>query len=225
MNLIPTNKQRIHPTSRQSSHFIILAALFTALSAIVATTPVLAHHAMGGKVSTNFIEGLLSGLAHPIIGVDHLAFVVAVGLLAASFSKGVWVSIVFVTSALLGTGIHLQSINLPISETIVAVSVIVSGMMLAMKYRPTPSVMLFLMTSAGLFHGYAYGESIIGATTVPLVAYLLGFTLVQLAISLFTYYVSRIILKQVSEQSGQPLCLAGFTILGIGIAFLANQFT
>ena len=225
MNLVLTKRQPIHSTSRHSSHFTTLAALLTALSALVITTPVLAHHPMGGKISTNFIEGFLSGIAHPIIGVDHLAFIVAVGLLAASFPKGVWVSIVFVISALLGTGIHLQSINLPIAEIIVAVSIIVFGSMLAIKYRPTLPGMLFLTTSAGLFHGYAYGESIVGATTVPLVAYLLGFTLVQLAISIFSYRVSRITLQKVSEQSNQPLRLAGFTIVGIGIAFLTNQFT
>lgn len=225
MNLVFPKRQPIHSISQQFSHFTTFAALLTALSALVITTPVLAHHPMGGKVSRNFIEGFLSGIAHPIIGVDHLAFVVAVGLLAASFPKGVWVSIVFVISALLGTGIHLRSINLPIAEIIVAVSVIVFGSMLAIKYRPTLPGMLFLTTSAGLFHGYAYGESIVGATTVPLVAYLLGFTLVQLAISIFSYRVSRITLQKVSEQSNQPLRLAGFTILGIGIAFLTNQFT
>ncbi len=39
-----------------------------------------AHHVMGGRMPATFAEGLLSGLGHPVIGIDHLAFIVAVGL-------------------------------------------------------------------------------------------------------------------------------------------------
>ena len=42
-----------------------------------------AHHAMGGTTPQTLAQGLLSGLAHPVIGLDHLAFTVAAGLLAA----------------------------------------------------------------------------------------------------------------------------------------------
>ena len=35
------------------------------------------------------LHGLLSGIGHPIIGFDHLAFVIAVGLIAA-FNQTVW---------------------------------------------------------------------------------------------------------------------------------------
>lgn len=37
---------------------------------------------------------------------------------------------------------------------------------------------------AGYLHGYAYGESIIGAEETPLIAYLLGFSLMQYALVL-----------------------------------------
>ena len=47
---------------------------------IAANLPASAHHLMGGKTPTTFTDGILSGLGHPIIGVDHLAFLVAVGL-------------------------------------------------------------------------------------------------------------------------------------------------
>ena len=38
-----------------------------------------AHHLMGGEVPTTAWQGLLSGLGHPIIGIDHFAFIVGVG--------------------------------------------------------------------------------------------------------------------------------------------------
>ena len=45
--------------------------------------PALAHHPMGGRMPATFTDGLLSGLGHPIIGLDHLAAVLAIGCLAA----------------------------------------------------------------------------------------------------------------------------------------------
>ena len=49
-----------------------------------ARPPALAHHVMGGRMPASFSEGLLSGFGHPIIGLDHLAAVLAVGCLAAA---------------------------------------------------------------------------------------------------------------------------------------------
>ena len=37
----------------------------------------IAHHPMGGNTPSTLWEGLLSGVGHPIIGFDHLAFIVA----------------------------------------------------------------------------------------------------------------------------------------------------
>ena len=45
-----------------------------------------AHHALGGAMPASWTQGLMSGLAHPILGIDHLAFVVGVGLLAAGLA-------------------------------------------------------------------------------------------------------------------------------------------
>ena len=54
-----------------------------ALAAALAAEPALAHHVMGGAMPATFGQGLLSGLGHPIIGLDHLAALVGAGLVAA----------------------------------------------------------------------------------------------------------------------------------------------
>ena len=59
---------------------------FFALAAamiLTTTSAALAHHPLGGMTPTSFTEGFLSGIGHPVIGFDHLAFVIAVGLIAA----------------------------------------------------------------------------------------------------------------------------------------------
>ena len=58
----------------------------------------------------------MSGMGHPVIGIDHLAFVIAAGLVAALMRRGVLVPIVFVLGSLAGTGIHLQALDLPAPE-------------------------------------------------------------------------------------------------------------
>lgn len=62
------------------------AALFASLLAL----PVWAHHPMDGAVPTSAWEGLLSGLAHPVLGLDHLAFLIAAALLAAWSGVSRW---------------------------------------------------------------------------------------------------------------------------------------
>ncbi|BAZ44844.1 putative hydrogenase accessory protein HupE/UreJ protein [Chondrocystis sp. NIES-4102] len=186
-------------------------------------SPALAHHGMGGKLPSTTMEGLLSGLAHPVIGIDHLAFVVGVGLLA-SLGKRMGIMIpLFIFSTAMGTIIHLQNINLPIVEIVVAASVLSVGIFLAQVYRANLSYLVLLSAIAGIFHGYAYGESIIGAQTSAVGAYLLGFCLMQLVISAIAFYVGkRVIQNSVTTQS--PLSLAGLIITGVGLAFLSTSF-
>lgn len=44
-----------------------------------------AHHAMDYALPASALEGFLSGIGHPVIGVDHLLFVVGAGVVAALF--------------------------------------------------------------------------------------------------------------------------------------------
>ena len=42
--------------------------------------PSLAHHPMGGGAPQSLLHEYLSGVGHPIIGLEHLAFIFLVGL-------------------------------------------------------------------------------------------------------------------------------------------------
>ncbi len=123
----------------------------------------MAHHPMGGTTPANFWEGLLSGMGHPIIGIDHLAFVVAVGLIAAIIPNCILILASFLATAMLGKGIHLLSIDLPLTEIAIAISVVAFGAMLAFKQKLNTLLLIIFGGLAGIFHGYAYGEAIIGA--------------------------------------------------------------
>ena len=52
------------------------------VSTVGLQAPAWAHHAMDMALPQTFSQGLLSGLGHPVIGIDHLAAIVGVGMLA-----------------------------------------------------------------------------------------------------------------------------------------------
>ena len=186
-------------------------------------TPALAHHPFGGETPTNFIGGFLSGLGHPIIGLDHFAFVVAVGLLAILQRKfGILIPVAFAVTTALGTLIHLQSIDLPLPEIVIALSVLVIGIALGWGKSFNPVLLLLLSAIAGIFHGFAYGEAIFGAEMTPLSAYLLGFVSIQLVVSAIAYYVGRLTIGNIERHKFLALRFAGCAIAGIGMAFLSG---
>lgn len=186
--------------------------------------PASAHHAMDGKLPVNVFEGFVSGLAHPVIGVDHFAFVVAVGLLAATTLQGIMIPVAFVLTAMLGTALHLMQIAVPGVELLVSASLVLFGIFLAMKNTPNRLIVTGLAAIAGLFHGYAYGEAIFGAGMTQVMAYLAGFTVIQLVISMAALFVGKAVLKHTSkEEPALTLRFAGFVILGAGAAFLTSE--
>lgn len=202
----------------------ILTALMAALS--LSALPAAAHHPMGGKMPSNFFEGFLSGVAHPLLGPDHFAFVVAVGLLAATKQQGFLVPLSFMLSAMLGTGAHLAGISLPGVELLISASILLFGILLAIKDSPHMGIVSGLSAVAGLFHGYAYGEAIFGAEMTPVLAYLIGFTAIQLAVSLVALQVGKAVLRRrAAEQPQIPAKLrsAGFVICGVGLSLLTSQ--
>ncbi|WP_316429785.1 HupE/UreJ family protein [Leptolyngbya sp. NK1-12] len=184
-----------------------------------------AHHAMGGNLPSNFLEGFLSGLAHPVIGLDHLAFVVAIGILSAGRVRASLIPITFVLTAMFGTGIHLLSVDLPVVEPIIALSILVIGAILAFNSEIRFLVLLLLAGVAGLFHGYAYGESIIGSEMTPLFAYLTGFTLIQYGIALLSMKLSSILAQRDSKSLPQIKRWWGYGIAIAGLYFLTIALT
>lgn len=208
---------------RPLSGFIKASAVCIGTGLLLSGSPAFAHHAMGGRIPATFFEGFMSGLAHPIIGLDHFAFIVAVGLLAVVKRSGILMPIAFILAAMGGTGLHLAGIALPGVEFFVAGSILMLGLLLALKNNVKTSIIVGLVAIAGLFHGYAYGESIFGAEMSPVGAYLIGFTAMQLVVILGAFMAGSVFLKSSEEPVSNALRSAGWTICGIGLSFLTSQ--
>ena len=198
----------------------IAAILFAASQPIVAS----AHHAMDNALPSTAWQGLLSGLGHPVIGLDHFVFVVAMGAAGYFFGRHVTSIAAFLVAALAGTIAHVQLATVPHVELWVAASLVALGVVMlraAPLLRSAAAPAFF--TLAGLFHGYAYGESIVGAEPAPLGAYLVGFTLAQAAIALGGFVLARHADR--TRRSQLALRTLGTAASVTGIAFLMLAIT
>lgn len=195
--------------------------LGAALLLCASAQPAFAHHAMDGDLPATLAQGLVSGLAHPVIGLDHLAFVIGVGLASAFLAHRLVPVLCFVAATLLGCALHVNGVTLPYAEAAIALSVLALGAAVMSGRGLTLGAAAALFAAAGLFHGYAYGESIVGAEQTPLAAYLAGFAAIQAAIAGAAMLAARHALRE-RLPSAIPLRLAGAAILGVGLSFAAQ---
>lgn len=180
-----------------------------------------AHHVMGGKLPATLVEGTLAGLGHPIIGIDHLAAVIAVGCLAAAHRLGALLAVGYVLAQVAGAALHVKGMTVPAAELAVALSVVALGAVLILRRSLATPLVFALFVLAGSFHGYALAESIIGAEPAPLSAYFVGFAVIQTLIALAAMAVARITAPVAAEHA--KLRLIGAGIVGLGIGAVATQ--
>lgn len=191
--------------------------ILSALAALAAATPAFAHHPMGGETPATLMHGLLSGIGHPVLGLDHLAFVVGVGIAAALLGARFALPLAFVGATAAGTLLHLGAVELPLVETVIAVSVAAVGLLVCLDRRPALVVFAGLFAMAGLFHGHAYGEAVFGAEATPVLAYLTGFALTQYAVAVVAgWAVTR-------AATDVPARVGGGMVAGAGLLLVGEQ--
>ncbi|HUS97327.1 MAG TPA: HupE/UreJ family protein [Hyphomicrobiaceae bacterium] len=206
--------------NRRFSNNLVLAGIFAA--AVTLAGPAFAHHAMDGAIPATMAQGLITGVAHPVVGLDHFAFVIAVGLASAFLPGRMLLPLAFIAATIAGCLLKLAGVALPVAEFVIAASVIVVGA-LVMRGKPvSSSILIGLFAVAGLFHGSAYAAGIIGAEQSPLAAYLAGFAVVQYAVAVAAMLVVREVFKATAALSLETR-LGGALVAGAGVAFLVEN--
>lgn len=179
--------------------------------------PALAHHPMGGAAPQTAWHGLLSGIGHPVIGLDHLAFLIGAGLLASVLARraGALAIGLFVAAGMIGTLLHLAGIGLgPVEALVAGTSVIAGLVLLAVDGPPRFTLVAAGFAIAGLVHGHAYAEAVVGAEATPILAYLAGLALTQAALVAGVAYLAR--------EARTERRLAGAAVAIVGAAALAT---
>jgi len=181
-----------------------------------------AHHVMDYALPATALDGFLSGLGHPVIGIDHLLFIAGAGVLAAHFERGVALPLVFVFSSTFAALIRYLGVGLGVGELPVAGSLVLLGAMMLSSPTPREGVVSVLFLAAGTVHGYALAESIVGAERTPLAGYLAGLTAIQCAIALGAWRLAawsaaRHPMLRVRQMAGAVAGLAGLVLSGLTV--------
>ncbi len=119
--------------------------------------------------------GFASGFFHPILGWDHVAAMVAVGMWGAFLGRpALWLlPILFPMVMACGAALGIAGIPLPHTETGIALSSMVLGVMILLAVRAPLWVAGIIVGLFAICHGYAHGVELPAASN-PF-AFALGF--------------------------------------------------
>lgn len=108
--------------------------------------------------------GFFTGFLHPILGFDHLIAMVAVGLWGAFLGdRALWIlPIVFPSIMAVGAAIGIIGLEVPLVEFVIALSGVVLGALIALRFKAPLAVAMVLVGIFASFHGYAHGTEMPG---------------------------------------------------------------
>jgi len=106
--------------------------------------------------------GFLSGLKHPISGLDHVLAMVAVGLWGAQLgAPAIWLlPVAFPMVMAFGGMLGLMGVPLPGIEYGIAASAILLGAAVMFEIRPPLAVAAAIVGIFAIFHGHAHGTEL-----------------------------------------------------------------
>lgn len=121
--------------------------------------------------------GLLSGLYHPISGLDHVLAMVAVGLWGAQLgAPAIWVlPVTFPMVMAFGGMLGLMGLPIPGIEVGIALSALLLGLMVLLESRPRLEWAAALVGFFAIFHGHAHGTELAAGQSA--IFYSLGFVI------------------------------------------------
>ena len=160
--------------------------------------------------------GFISGLTHPVTGLDHVVAMVAVGLWGAILrAPAIWIlPIAFPLIMTIGAVIGILGIPLPYIDAGIATSAIVLGSMVIFNARPHLYIAFSLISFFAIYHGHPHGTAL-PDFGVPLL-YAAGFV-----ISTGLLHITGIMLGLLYRwRAGEYIVRS----LGLGIAFVGAYF-
>jgi urease accessory protein len=136
--------------SRTRSRWLLIA------TSCVIAWPALAHEQQGQAA------GFVTGLLHPVSGLDHVLAMVAVGLWGAQLgAPAIWLlPVTFPLMMAFGGFLGLIGVPLPGVEIGIAASAVLLGAMVALQARPPLALAGLLVAFFAVFHGHAHGTEL-----------------------------------------------------------------
>ena len=197
--------------------FGVSLALVTVLTETAEAHPILT------TLSTN---SFYQGLIHPLTGIDHWTSMIGLGILAGYLGgHAKWrLPIFFVSSMLVGALIGLLPISQSLAtctEFLIAASALCLGTVLLFAAKPSESAVLLMISSAGVWHGFAHAFEMPGVSAHA-IDYFFGFALTTLF--LLSAGVGSMVLPMMRIHKRAYVRYSGALLVIIATNLLFQQF-
>lgn len=190
--------------------FKILIAVLAVVSFFTPSVA-LAHEASGVG------GGLISGFLHPILGPDHVAAMVAVGLLGAMLGAPAiyLLPIIFPLVMAFGGALGVAGVPLPAVEVGIALSAVVLGLMVAAGQKIPLIAAAVVVAVFAIFHGHAHGTELPAAADALAfaVGFVVGTGLLHLAGIVIGVPVRWSVGRTLVRALGGAIAIAGLAFL------------
>lgn len=198
--------------SKASSHLAEASALAACLI-LISGAGADAH------TGTGVAGGLKSGVLHPVLGLDHLLAMLAVGIWGAQMGgRTVWtLPVTFPIVMAAGGVMGMMDLPLPNVETGIAMSMIVLGLAIAAAWKPAEGIALLIVAAFAIFHGHAHGAELPSAADPA--AYAAGFVVATGAIHVLGVGIGLVLGRILDGMLSRAL---GAAIALMGVYFLAT---
>lgn len=175
-----------------------------ALMILMVPTLALAHPGHAGP-------SFLTGLGHPLGGLDHVLAMLAVGLMAAQArGRALWVLPVTFVGAMLAGGVFgFAGVTLSAVEPLILASIIILGALVALATRPKLATLVPMVAVFGLAHGWAHGAE---GPAQGLALYAAGFALATAGLHLAGIGLGRALNHLAIRTLGGGAALAGLAL-------------
>jgi urease accessory protein len=173
----------------------------------LAASPALAHVGVGSTAS------FAAGVAHPLMGIDHVTVMVAVGLWAAlKGNRALWVWPASVVGVMLiGGALGMAHVPLPFVGPGILASVVALGLMVALAVDLPVAAGAAIIGLFALLHGHAHGTEV--AENIGGIEYMAGFALATATLHgvgvAFAIALQRVALRPVVRVAGAACALVG----------------
>lgn len=183
----------------------LTSKLLATVALLTASATAMAHP---GHAEGSFASGLL----HPMLGLDHLLAMAAIGFWSVRQRRALKnaTPALALAGMILGAALAWGGLSLPGVETGITASVLIAGILIATLAKLPTAVGGTLVGAFMLFHGFAHGAEMPEGAT--LVAYMTGFSIATLAITLAGRGLGTLMLKadnRFSQALGGVLAVAG----------------
>jgi len=129
-------------------------------AAVAACTLPLVALAHPGTLAAH-AAGFAAGFVHPLTGLDHLAAMLAVGAWSAGSQRRAWVApAAFIACLLAGALATSARVAVPGAEAMIAASLLVLGLLLAVRAVLAPAAAAAIVGGFAFFHGASHGAEL-----------------------------------------------------------------